>query len=301
MEAFISRKKPRLSPPAPGTQSIPFTQSKHLDKEEEEEEESTDLKLATLSSLFPTVDQATLLDLLISFSGSVTAVSHSLSPSSAQTASPRKRPSASVGHQTSLSAFRPQAGTAEPAGKRRALTKKGQTLHLYTPEDVAAHTPCSIIHSFLPAREADGLLRELLEEAQTFERQTFKLFDNVVSSPHSACFYVDGLEERERQRSEYLYNGSYLNVGTTSCCSQGKRSSFLLLITPLVGRAPDHTTNAGCLPKGSACGQRRDRQTYQKPLSKWHEAQVSVTSRMDSQCGIRELVPRRERKRGLSL
>ena len=222
MEAFISRKKPKLSPPGPSPQSIPFTQSKTLSKQEEEEEEdqSTDLKLATLSSLFPTVDQPTLLDLLISFSGSVAAVSHSLSPSSTQqTASPRnKRPATSVGHQTSLSAFRPKASTSELPGKRRALTRKGQTLHLYTPENIAAHTPCSIVHNFLPAREADDLLRELLEEAQTFERQTFKLFDNVVQSPHSACFYVDGLEERERQRSEYLYNGSYLNVGTTICC-----------------------------------------------------------------------------------
>ena len=139
------------------------------------------------------------------------------------------------------------------------MTKKGQTLHLYTPEDIAAHTPCSIIHNFLPAREADDLLRELLEEAQTFERQTFKLFDNVVQSPHSACFYVDGLEERERQRSEYLYNGSYLNVGLTIRFSRDHHSSFLLLIKPIVGRAPDHTTDADSLPKGSACGQRRNR------------------------------------------
>ena len=246
MEAFISRKKPKLSP------SKPFIQSQNIDTDEEEE--STDLKLATLSSLFPIVDQATLLDLLISSDGSVSAVCRSLSPSAA---SPLKRPAASIGHQTSLSAFRsnPEAGTPELPGKRRALTKKGQTLHLYTPEDIAAHTPCSIIHNFLPAREADDLLRELLEEAQTFERQTFKLFDNVVQSPHSACFYVDGLEERERQRSEYLYNGSYLNVGLTIRFSQTNGSSFLLLIMSTVGRAPDHTANAGCLPKGSACGQ----------------------------------------------
>ena len=280
MEAFISRKKPKLSPTVPETQSNPFTQTPNIDPEEQEEEESTDLKLATLSSLFPTVDQATLLDLLISFSGSVPAVSASLSPISTQTASPRnKRPATSAGHQTSLSAFRsnPKAGTTEGAEKPRVLTKKGQTLHLYTPEDIAAHTPCSIIHNFLPARDADDLLRELLEEAESFERQTFKLFDTVVQSPHSACFYVDGLEERERQRSEYLYNGSYLNVGIAIHFSQTNGSSFLLLIMPMLGRAPDHTANAGCLPKGSACRQRRDRQTYQKPLPKWREAQVSVT------------------------
>ena len=56
------------------------------------------------------------------------------------------------------------------------------------------------------------MLEELLEEAKTFERQTFKLFDNVVQSPHTACFYVASLEEAKRQRTEYVYNGSYLTV-----------------------------------------------------------------------------------------
>lgn len=213
MEAFLSRKRPKPSPCASDIQQTPSPQIHNLD--EEEQEESTDLKIATLSSLFPTIDQATLLDLLISADGSVEAVFTSLSVKS-ETESPRKRTATRVGYQTSLSSFRKSATNtasgSSSAKQRRALTKKGQTLHLYTPEDVAAHTPCSIIHNFLPAQEADSLLRELLEEAQTFERQTFKLFDNVVQSPHSACFYVDNLEERERQKTEYLYNGSYLNV-----------------------------------------------------------------------------------------
>ena len=209
MEAFISRKRSKLSATSPKVDENPLTQDKSLDNDEE----STDLKLATLFSLFPDVDQATLLDLLISADGSVETVFDSLSAGTGG-ASPRKRSATSVGYQTSLSAFRkPQnADPGSPSAKRRALTKKGQTLHLYVPEDIAAHTPCSIIHNFLPAQAADNLLIELLEEAPTFERQTFKLFDNVVQSPHSACFYVDSLEERERQKTEYLYNGSYLEV-----------------------------------------------------------------------------------------
>ena len=213
MEAFLSRKRPKPSPRTSEIQQTPSPQIHNLD--EEEQEESTDLKVATLSSLFPTIDQAILLDLLISADGSVETVSSSLLART-ETASPRKRIATGVWHQSSLSSFRRLAANTESgssvAKQRRVLTKKGQTLHLYTPEDIAAHTPCSIIHNFLPAQEADGLLRELLEEAQTFERQTFKLFDNVVQSPHSACFYVDNLEERERQKTEYLYNGSYLNV-----------------------------------------------------------------------------------------
>ena len=214
MEAFVSRKRPILpsDPPSSAVQTDFFPP----EKSPGEHEDSTDLKLATLSSLFPAVDQATLLDLLISFDGSVEKVCTSLS-SQVYVASPRKRPAPNIGHQTSLTAFRKSEQNAESsAAKRKALTKKGQTLHLYTPEDIAAHTPCSIIHNFLPAQEAEYLLRELLEEAPTFERQTFKMFDNVVQSPHSACFYVDSLEEREKQKTGYLYNGSYLEVGIRS-------------------------------------------------------------------------------------
>ena len=174
-------------------------------------EDSTDIKLATLVSLFPNVDNATLLDLLISADGSVHAVSTALSPG-AGTISPRKRSHARIGHQTSLSSFRStEREVGKPSTKRRALTRKGQTLHLYTPEDIENHSPCSIVHNFLSVQEAESLLKELLDEAPTFERQTFKLFDTVVQSPHSACFYVESLEEQTKQKTEYLYNGSYLS------------------------------------------------------------------------------------------
>ena len=208
MDSFICRKRAK-SPSTPPQATLPTsTETHNID------EDSTALKLATLCALLPTLAQATLLNLLISAEGSVENVLNSFS----ELGSPprnninNKRPTASVGHQTSLSAFRKAEPGSPSTKRRRALTRKGQTLHLYTPEDIAAHTPCSIIHNFLPAREADELLKELLEEAPTFQRQTFKMFDNVVQSPHSACFYVDSLEERERQKTEYLYNGSYLEV-----------------------------------------------------------------------------------------
>ena len=182
------------------------------------DEESTDIKLAILASLHPSVTQDTLLDMLILQDGSVEAVTRHLGSQSVATSS-RKRPSAAVGYQSSLSSFRtypPRQGdphVASPtSAKRRALTRKGQTLHLYDPDDVAKHTPCSIIHNFLPAEQAEHLLTELLAEAPTFERSTFKLFDNVVTSPHTACFYVQSLEEERKQKTEYLYNGSFLNV-----------------------------------------------------------------------------------------
>jgi hypothetical protein len=83
---------------------------------------------------------------------------------------------------------------------------------LYDPIDISEHSPCTIIHNFLPPDEADSLLRELLEESKSFEKITFKLFDNVVSSPHTSGFYVGSHKEMQEQRREYVYNGSRMTV-----------------------------------------------------------------------------------------
>ncbi|KAL8944866.1 MAG: hypothetical protein Q9216_000156 [Gyalolechia sp. 2 TL-2023] len=179
----------------------------------EDENDSTDLKLATLASLFPSVDQMRLLNILIASDGSVEQAQEALAALAVKP--PRKRPAHGIGYQTSLAGFKRSkaSSTTKPlAFSQKRQTRKGQTLHLFTPEDIENHTPCSIIHNFLPAETAESLLNELLTEATTFERQTFKLFDNVVQSPHSACFYVDSPDERKRQQTEYLYNGSYLTV-----------------------------------------------------------------------------------------
>lgn len=209
MEDFVFHKKRKLETAARCGEIVrsSYSCTEHI----EDENESTDLKLATLASLFPNVDQMYLLDILIATNGSVTRAQETISSPARK--SPRKRPGNGVGYQTSLTGFK--RSDASPriqssTSPKKLLTRKGQTLHLYTPEDIENHTPCSIIHNFLPPETAENLLRELLNEASTFERQTFKLFDNVVQSPHSACFYVDSLDEKKRQQTEYLYNGSYL-------------------------------------------------------------------------------------------
>ena len=179
-------------------------------------DDDTDLKIATLASLFPLVDSSVLLEMLILADGSMEVASQRLEIFKEDERARETLPSMSpkgVGYQSSLSSYKnflpARSGKNSPS---TILTKKGKILHLYSPEDVAAHTPCSIIHNFLSADQAERLLRELLKEAPTFERQTFKVFDNVVQSPHSACFYVESLEERRKQQTEYLYNGSYLTV-----------------------------------------------------------------------------------------
>ncbi|KAL9026919.1 MAG: hypothetical protein Q9196_004491 [Gyalolechia fulgens] len=216
MDGFVSCKKQKLVTAAECDQVI---RSKPCPSAEqiEDENESTDLKLATLASCFPTVDQMYLLDILVTSDGSVKRAREILSSPAEKF--PGKRTHNGIGYQTSLAAFQRSkaSSTIQPsASRKKVLTRKGQTLHLFTPEDIENHTPCSIIHNFLPAETAETLLNELLTEAPTFERQTFKLFDNVVQSPHSACFYVDSSDERKRQQTEYLYNGSYLTMRKVS-------------------------------------------------------------------------------------
>jgi hypothetical protein len=203
MDAFVSRKKRKISSPPPGISTEDISALGAPD------DESTDFKLALLSSLHPFLDQQVLLDILLACDGSVEKASASL----ATPDSPPRKTSAATGYQSSLSGFVAPKEDGESSAKRaKLLSKKGKTLHLFDPADVAAHTPCSIIHNFLPADEANALLEELLLEAPTFERMTFKLFDNVVQSPHTACFYVESSEELMRQKTEYIYNGGLIDV-----------------------------------------------------------------------------------------
>ncbi|KAH7312889.1 hypothetical protein BKA65DRAFT_467158 [Rhexocercosporidium sp. MPI-PUGE-AT-0058] len=235
MDAFISRKKRKLSP-SHQVATHPTTTPKQDNKPtfasgtpDDSETESTDFKLALLSSLHPETDQQLLLDLLLAHDGSVLDASTALASDSSR---PRKSSSSSVmnttsisnsaatGYQSSLSSFLSEnlptspstsSSNPKPSPAPKLLSKRGKTLHLYSPSDVEAHTPCSIIHNFLPADEANALLQELLIEAKTFERSTFKLFDNVVQSPHTACFFVESVEEMRVQKTEYIYNGGRLD------------------------------------------------------------------------------------------
>ncbi|KAK3318495.1 GRF zinc finger domain-containing protein [Apodospora peruviana] len=209
MEGFVTRKKRRLD----------FDSESDVNTDTRpEDEESTDVKLAMLSSLHSGLDQELLLDLLLAHNGSVLAASESLNAPAAPVHHPAKKPTPrTVGPQTSLRAFAvttvasgKQSQSRESHKKAKLLSKKGATLHLYDPLDIGEHTPCTVLHNFLPADEANDLLTELLEESKTFRKITFKLFDNVVSSPHTSGFYVGSDYELTQQKSEYVYNGARL-------------------------------------------------------------------------------------------
>jgi alkylated DNA repair dioxygenase AlkB len=217
MDRFVSHKSTSLIPPRPQiattSRKRDASANRQYATQDSSSDESTEVKLGILASLDPTASPECLLDILISCNGSVEDASNALVDRTNGPLSPRhakrRKPS---GLQSSLPFTSMNDGAVGRSTKIvKPLTRKGKTLHLFTPADIAAHTPCSIIHNFLSTAEATALTKELLAEAPTFTRATFKLFDNVVQSPHTACFYVDSLEEREQQKSEYLYNGSYLS------------------------------------------------------------------------------------------
>ncbi|CAI6335015.1 unnamed protein product [Periconia digitata] len=195
MDAFVSRKRRRIE--ACGT---PCRTEDDIDQNGD-----TDFKLAVLASLHPNVDNSTLLEALLASDGMAERASEMLTSESVPT--PRKRPLSTAKYQASLSKYRlsPAHRSGGPAIK--PLVQKGKTLFLYSPEDIEAHTPCSIIHNFLPSEQANSLLKELVEEAPSYSSLEFKLFDRVVTSPHTFCFYVNSLAEAEEQKTEYIYDG----------------------------------------------------------------------------------------------
>ncbi|EXJ67907.1 uncharacterized protein A1O5_09254 [Cladophialophora psammophila CBS 110553] len=204
MDAFILRKRRRVSSPQADLEpKTPLTPP--ID----EDAESTDVKLAILSSLYPSRSQGDLLEVLLGCDGSVDAAVEALSTVAQDAPPPPKRRLTGANMQTGLP-FTSENKSPSKSVSQQPLTRKGKTLHLYTPQAIASHTPCSIIHNFLPANLANALLAELLAEVPTYDSIQFKIFDNVVKSPHTACFYVDSLADVERQRSEYYYNGNDL-------------------------------------------------------------------------------------------
>ncbi|KAL2838906.1 hypothetical protein BJY01DRAFT_32201 [Aspergillus pseudoustus] len=204
MDRYLSRKRPRSPSVA----------------DNNDDETSTDIKLAQLVSLFVDTPQDTLLDILVSCGGSVDDAVATITEQKQMLPSPTapKRAKAANGAsaiQTSLASHvlqAPNAKTGDDTAKRGnpvQKVQKGRTLFLYSPEDVAEHTSCTIIHNFLPVEQANALLLELLDESKHFSRYQLQIFERTVESPHSTCVYVNTPEEQDQHMNDYSYGGSY--------------------------------------------------------------------------------------------
>lgn len=193
------------------------TTNADADDVDDTDDGDTEFKIALLASMFPDKTQDVLLDYVLAYGGSVTKATRALSGETAK----RKRPHPAA-LQTSMDSFTgrvKQEDEASPATTAiGSLTKKGKTLHLYSPKEVEAHTPCSIIHNFLPRETADALLKELLDESSRFNRNAFQMFERTVTSGHTWRLYVDTEDEVEQQQKGLAYDGSdaALNVQQTT-------------------------------------------------------------------------------------
>ncbi|KAL3492876.1 hypothetical protein BJX62DRAFT_98159 [Aspergillus germanicus] len=202
MDRYLSRKRPRSPAVADAAN---------------DDEGSTDTKLAQLVSLFADTPQEILLDILVSCGGSVesaiTTITEQKQIASSPTALGKRAKTTNGGPaiQTSLIShvLQSPSGKGEGLTKRRNPVQKGKTLYLYSPEDVSAHTSCTIIHNFLPADQANALLLELLDESKHFSRYQLQIFERTVESPHSTCVYVSTPEEQDQHMNDYSYGGSY--------------------------------------------------------------------------------------------
>ncbi|KAK3110850.1 hypothetical protein LTR53_014434 [Teratosphaeriaceae sp. CCFEE 6253] len=232
MEAFISRKRRRLSPKAP---MLPTGVD-----EADNEDASTDFKLAILASLHPERPQDILLDYLLAYDGSVDRAADALRAPAQQ--SPQAKRAAVNGHQSSLASFaQPSSDSTVRPPAKKSLAQRGKTLHLYAPKDIEEHTPCSIIHNFLPPAMADALTRELLEEVPRFAKETFQLFDRTVESPHTMAFFVDSLAEVQEQKTRYVYNGSYMSDVAQSTPEMLRASALVRdAVNDEIGRRTQH-------------------------------------------------------------
>ena len=221
MDAFVTRTGSTTATTATRSSKKRKSSPEVSPDGEAAQDEPTDVKLVVLSSLHPAVDQEALLDLLLAHDGDVEATCRTLKTSPRSHVPKKSGTGSAVAAQSSLlrafAVTSPGSDAPTPSSSKRSkrsklLSRKGATLHLYDPEDIREHTPCTIIHNFLPAEEANSLLLELLKESESFEKITFKLFDNVVSSPHTSGFYVGSHKELQEQKREYVYNGSRMTV-----------------------------------------------------------------------------------------
>lgn len=191
----------------------------------------TDTKLAILSSLHSDIAHDHLLELLISNDGNLEATITELTTGSTQstgksTSKPRS--------QSSISTYLPSTNPSSKLSKSRKTVPKGKTLHLYTPESIAAYTPCTLIPSFLPSQKAEALLRDLLAEAAQFpDKLKFRLFERTVTSPHTSCLYVP-TEDLLYGNGGEPGEGGYKGGGDTGWFYNGGRVEGIRVFTELM-------------------------------------------------------------------
>ncbi|KAF9543171.1 hypothetical protein EC957_001233 [Mortierella hygrophila] len=101
---------------------------------------------------------------------------------------------------TSIDSTTPSSST--PAVK----LKPPKPLILYSPEDVAKHCPCTLIFNVLDKDLANRLLKSMLIDSETWNRNRWWLFERMVESPHKTSYFAERDDDME-EVAGWTYNG----------------------------------------------------------------------------------------------
>ncbi|KAF9923889.1 hypothetical protein FBU30_006072 [Linnemannia zychae] len=84
--------------------------------------------------------------------------------------------------------------------------KPPKPLILYKPEDVEKHCPCTLIFNILDKDLANRLLKTMLNDSETWNRNRWWLFERMVESPHKTTYFAERKDDME-EVSAWTYNG----------------------------------------------------------------------------------------------
>ncbi|KAG0302976.1 hypothetical protein BGZ97_002091 [Linnemannia gamsii] len=87
-----------------------------------------------------------------------------------------------------------------------AKLKPPKPLILYNPEDIAKHCPCTLIFNVLDKDLANRLLKAMLIDSETWNRNRWWLFERMVESPHKTSYFAERDDDME-EVAGWTYNG----------------------------------------------------------------------------------------------
>ncbi|KAG0200086.1 hypothetical protein BGX28_006756 [Mortierella sp. GBA30] len=85
-------------------------------------------------------------------------------------------------------------------------SNRPKPLILYKPEDVAKHSPCTLIFNVLDKDLAARLLKVMLKDSETWNRNRWWLFERMVESPHKTSYFAERDDDME-EVAGWTYNG----------------------------------------------------------------------------------------------
>ncbi|KAG0269472.1 hypothetical protein DFQ27_003384 [Actinomortierella ambigua] len=92
------------------------------------------------------------------------------------------------------------------AESQSSTSPRVKPLFLYSPSEVAKHCPCTLMLNVLDKDLSIRLLTGLMEDAESWNRNRWWLFDRIVESPHTTAFFAEKDADMD-EVSNWTYNG----------------------------------------------------------------------------------------------